>query len=149
MGFLGKIFSAINAFFATLLIGGLQGKLLHQISHSGVDSPQSKQLITKIVSAAWSMEIISIFYQSLGFTKQVLEIMYFAAVRGAPNLLFKGRDLFATHCLIHDYRNFGHELHRISKSVEDKAGPEREQEFIKQIRLQIQKLQECLASAKL
>lgn len=143
MGFLGRIFPAISVFFGTLMIGGCQGELRHHISHSGVDSPESQQLMTKIVSTAWSMDIISIFYQSLGFSKQDLEIMYFAAVRGAPDLVFEGKDLFATFFLIDKRQEFGHKLHSISQSVKGKVSPEREKELIRQINLQIQ---ECLSS---
>lgn len=143
MGILGRIFPAIGVGFGTLMIGGYQGQLFQSISHSGVDSPESKQLMAKIASTAWGMFTISTFYQSLEFSKQDLEIMYCAAVIGAPNMVFEGKDLFATFFLIRKRQEFGHKLHSISQAVKGKVGPEREKELISQINAQVQ---ECLSA---
>jgi len=144
MGFLrDRIFPAIGVFFGTLMIGGYQGQLFHSISHNGVDSPESRQLMVKIASTAWGMAVVSVFYQSLGFSQQDLEIMYCAAVKAGPNIVFEGKNLFATFFLIHKHQEFGYKLYAIAQSVKDKTGIEREQELIRQINTQVQ---ECLAA---
>ncbi len=143
MGIFGRIFHAIGAFFRTLMIGGFQGQLFQSISHYGVDSPESKQLMSKIVSTAWGMVIVSVFYQSLGFSEQDFGIMYCAAVKACPTIVCEGKDLFATFFLIHKRQEFGHKLYAIAQSVKDKTGIEREQELIRQINTQVQ---ECLAA---
>jgi len=143
MGLLSRIFPAINVFFSTLTIGGFQGQLRQIISHSGVDSPDAKRLMTRITTTAWGMDIISVFYQSLGLSQQDFEIMYCAAVEAGPDILFEGKDLFATFFLINKRQEFGHKLYGIAQLVKDKTGLEREKELIRQINLQVQ---DCLAA---
>lgn len=143
MGFLSRIFPAIGVFWGTLMIGGLQGELFQSISHSGAESPKSKELMAKIVSTAWNVDSISSFYQQLAFSKQDLEIMYYAAVKGAPNIVFEEKYLFATFFLINKRQEFCHKLRSISQSVNGKSGTDRETELVSQINMQIQ---ECLAT---
>ncbi len=138
MSILGRIFYAIEAFSCSLMIGGCQGQLFHSISHYGVNSPESMLLMSKIVSTAWKIVVISVFYQSLGFSKQDLEVMYCAAVKACPDIKCEGKDLFATFFLINKYREFGYKLHNISKAVKGKVGIEREEELIKQMKDEVQ-----------
>ncbi len=133
MGFFGRIFDAISVFFGTLMIGGLQARLCHVIKHLGVDSLESKQLMSKIVSCYWNIIIMSVFYQSLEFSENDLETMYCAGVRACPDRLVHGKDLVATFMLLYNSREFGHELYAISQSVKGKVGAEREGILIRQI----------------
>ena len=59
MGIIERLYRAFNAYTGRSKIGALQGGLIFNLKNSGVDSPRSKQFISRIALAAWNMRIIS------------------------------------------------------------------------------------------
>jgi hypothetical protein len=125
MGMLGRFYRAFNAYTGRSKIGALQGGLIFNLKNSGVDSPRSKQFISRIVLAAWNMRVISDFFQSLGFSFDDYETMYHASVIACPNILIQNKDLIATFLMIDNFEKFWIGLHTIAQSMSETSGDER------------------------
>jgi hypothetical protein len=123
MRFIGRLFLA----FGVLRIGGLQGRLIYNIHHLGVDDPRVQRIIGEIGLAAWKMRNVSGFFQGIGFSFDDYLTMYHAAIRACPNMLLKKKNLVATFLLIDRFANLDPAFRAYSQAVSDQTGTQRAQ----------------------
>jgi hypothetical protein len=126
MGFLGRLFKASNAFTGRTKVGSLQGGLKYNLKDSGVDAPRSQEFITRLTAEAWSIRLVSEFFQGLGFSLRDYDVMYRAAVRECPDVLIEGRNLVATFLLVDNCQQFLEGFQAFAKAVADTTGAARE-----------------------
>jgi hypothetical protein len=130
MGLIKRLFLAFGAFKGRTKIGALEGGLIYNIHHSGVDAPRVQHFILQIVLVAWKMRIVSGFFQNLGFSFDDYTIMYHAAVRACPNMLINNKNLIATFILVDSFSNLGPGFRAYSQAVSGQTGSQRAQGLV-------------------
>jgi hypothetical protein len=116
MGFLRALGKRIGAGWARVKYGGAQGVLKLHLAKSRIDSPRTQKLISEATTAAWSIDIVSEFFKSLGFSYDDYDTMYRATVMALRDRL-DGEHLIATSIFVNRCREFAPAFRRIAQAV--------------------------------